>query len=273
MTQFLEARTGPARVTILGAPLDLTESFRTGTAAAPATIRALSQSLESYSAATGRDLIEIGVIDRGDLALAGLGMDEALRLIAEGVRAAAEDGLVITLGGEHTVTLGAVRGLRDYLPDLAVLSVDAHLDLLDEYLGVRVGHATVARRLLDEVGHAGLLQVGIRSGTKEEFLLARHNLLTNPGLNLTPHARAALLGRPVYLSIDIDVLDPAFAPGTGYPEPGGPSFVDLADFLYSLDGLQIIAADVCEVLPALDPAAITSAAAAKLVREIAVLFG
>ena len=273
MTQFLAASTGPARVTILGAPLDLTESFRIGTATAPAAIRQISQSLESYSPATGRDLAEIGLVDRGNLALAGLGMDEALRLIADGVQQAAADGLVITLGGEHTVTLGAVRGLRHLLPDLAVLMVDAHLDLLDEYLGVRVGHATVARRLLDEVGHSALLQVGIRSGTREEFLLARHNLLTRPGLDLTPRARSALLDRPVYLSIDIDVLDPAFAPGTGYPEPGGPTFVELADLLYSLSGLHVIAADVCEVLPACDPSGITAAAGAKLVRELAAVFG
>jgi agmatinase len=260
-------------VSILGAPLDLTESFRSGTADAPASIRTLSQSLETYSAATGRDLTEVGIVDRGDLVLAGMSMGAALLTIGDAVRQAAEDGLVITLGGEHTVTLGAVRGLRQTIPDLAVLLVDAHLDLLDEYLGVRVGHATVSRRLLDEVGHGALLQVGIRSGTREEFLLARHNLLASPDLKLTARARSALLDRPIYLSVDIDVLDPAFAPGTGYPEPGGPSFTELADFLYSLAGLSVVAVDVCEVLPAVDPAGITSVAAAKLVRELAVLFG
>ncbi|MDW8252265.1 MAG: agmatinase [Chloroflexota bacterium] len=258
---------------ILGVPLDLTESYRPGTAAGPAAIRAISDSLETYSPALDRDLDALALADLGDLPLDGLGMDAALAAIAEQVGTIAAAGaLPVLLGGEHTLTLGAVRGLLPRYPDLHLLAVDAHLDLIDRYAGESVCHATVLRRICDEIGPRRVAQVGGRSGTAPEWRYAQELLHASPELSLPAGARGVLERVPIYLTIDIDVLDPSAAPGTGCPEPGGPSFRELHRFLLSLRGLTVVALDVVEVLPAIDPAGIAAVAAAKLVRESILLF-
>ena len=272
---FLASRGGLARpdIAILGVPLDLTESYRSGTAAGPAAIREISDSIETYSPTLDRDLDALAIADLGDLPLAGLAMDEALAAIAEPVSAIAGMGaLPVLLGGEHTLTLGAVRGLRNHYPSLHVLHVDAHLDLIEEYAGETVCHATVLRRICDELGPRRVGQVGGRSGTAPEWRYAQELLHASTELVLPAAARAALEGVPLYLSLDIDVLDPSAAPGTGCPEPGGPTFRELLAFLTTLRGLNVVAIDVVEVLPAVDPAGIAAVAAAKLVRETILLF-
>lgn len=257
---------------IMGAPLDLTETFRSGTALAPPRIRQVSDCLETYSPWQGRDLEDIALSDWGDLALEDRTLAEALALIEREVRRAAGQGLPIILGGEHTLSLAAVRGLRYRYPEVTVVQVDAHLDLIEEYQGMKISHATVMRRLADLLGWSALVQVGVRSGTRAEFRAANACLYSSSALALPPHVLERLRSRPVYLSIDIDVLDPAFAPGTGCPEPGGPTFNDLLSFLATLQSLAVVGVDVVEVLPAHDVADITSLAAAKLVREVALLF-
>ena len=268
---FLGAReTDSADAVILGAPLDLTETFRPGTGAAPTRIRLVSDVLETYSPRLERDLEEdIALADWGDVALEGLQMDEALAAIEETLLAVPPTAFPLVLGGEHTVALAGVRALRKRYPNLLVLQVDAHADLRDEYLGVRVGHATAFRRVLDEVGSGSIVQLGLRSGTREELALARDLLHSSPQLTLPWPLVAA---RPIYLSIDMDVLDPAYAPGTGCPEPGGPTFTELLEFIYSLRCLHVVGADICEVLPQYDPADITSVAAAKIARELVLMF-
>jgi agmatinase len=271
---FLGASAGnlPAAI-VFGAPLDQTESFRSGTAAAPQRIRHVSDVLETYSPTWDADLVDLPLADWGDLRLEGLAMEDALDAIAATVGQAMEVSLPIMLGGEHTATVGAIRAARQRYSDLLVVQVDAHADLRDEYDGARLSHATVMRRIADEVGIGRIAQCGIRSGIREEFQLARSCLSSEPGLRLNGAALAEVERSPIYLTIDIDALDPSCAPGTGCPEPGGPGFADLLEFIASFAGCNVVGADVMEVLPAVDSNDITSIAAAKLVREIALAFG
>ena len=263
-------RTGD--VVILGMPLDLTESFLTGTREGPARIRTVSDVLETYSPALHRDLAEIQIADWGDLDLSCGDMTVALHAIEQGAYEARRVGFPILVGGEHTATLGSIRGVLRLYPDLVVIQVDAHLDLRETYNSLALSHATVMRRVAEDIGLDHLVQLGIRSGTREEFDVAPLCLWSGSSLQLDPIVREQIADRPVYLSLDIDVLDPAYGPGTGCPEPGGFSFGEVATLLYSLANLNVVGADVVEVLPAADVNDITSVAAAKLIRELALLY-
>jgi agmatinase len=270
---FLSSRIqDPIGVVLAGLPLDLTESFRSGTADGPRSIREVSDVLESYSPNLDRDLEDVGLRDLGDLVLDNLELRQALRAIGTFVATMPASGLPIFLGGEHTVTLPLVRALAARHSGLRVLQVDAHADLIHEFRGRSVCHATVFRRIAELIGPKSLVQVGIRSGTREELLYARELLHSSSELYLPGSVREMLASGPVYVSIDIDVLDPSVAPGTGCPEPGGFGFADLMDFLYSLRGLPVVAVDLVEVAPRHDPSGVTSVVAAKIVREVALLF-
>jgi agmatinase len=178
------------------------------------------------------------------------------------------------LGGEHTASLGGFRGLKRVYSDALILQADAHLDMRPDYEGHSFTHATWLNHVGHEFGFNIVHQVGLRSGDRQEWKLARHETAwSSTELSLPLSVRERIGQHPVYVSIDIDVLDPAHAPGTGCPEPGGVTFRELASFLYSLDGLHVVALDVMEVSPNLDTANITAAAAAKLVREAILLFG
>jgi agmatinase len=177
------------------------------------------------------------------------------------------------VGGEHTASLGGFRGIKSVYPEALVLQVDAHLDIRPEYDGERYTHATWLHRVGDEFGFDVIHQVGLRSGDRAEWRLARERTaFSGTGLSLPDDVRTRLGDKPVYVSIDIDVLDPAHAPGTGCPEPGGYTFRELTEMLYRLAGLNVVALDVMEVSPRTDPAAITAIAAAKLIREAVLLF-
>jgi agmatinase len=260
---------------IFGAPLDLTESFRSGAHGGPAAVRHMSDSLESYSPVLDRDLEDLKLLDLGDVDLAGKGVDEALELIRlASERAARTADLSIMLGGEHLASLAGFRGVRRTYPEAIILQVDAHLDMRADYEGNPFTHATWLYHVGQECGFQTIHQVGLRSGERAEWRLARERAAWSSTELVLPKAvRERMARRPVYVSIDIDVLDPAHAPGTGCPEPGGVTFRELAAFLHSLEGLNVVAIDVMEVSPGLDPANITAAAAAKLVREAVLLFG
>jgi agmatinase len=271
----LAPREGPPDAALFGAPLDLTESFRAGAAAGPSTVRAVSDVLESYSPVLDRDLAEDAcLLDLGDLALDGLPMDAALDCIAAGMREAASLApLAVMVGGEHTASLGGFRGITSIYPEARLLQVDAHLDIRAEYEAERYTHATWLHRAGEEFGFELIHQVGLRSGDRAEWRVARERTaFSSTGLLLPDDVRTRLGDKPLYVSIDIDVLDPAHAPGTGCPEPGGYTFRELAEFLYSLRGLKVVALDVMEVSPHTDPGAITAIAAAKLIREAVLLF-
>jgi agmatinase len=276
VTRFLASSPefGAAAAVIFGVPLDLTETFRSGTAAGPAAVRYMSDVLETYSPVLNRDLEDLGVSDLGDLVLEELGIEQALDAVADGMAHAANQArLAVMLGGEHTASLGGFRGLKRVLPEAVILQADAHLDLRPDYDGQALSHATWLNHVGQEFGFHIIHQVGLRSGDRREWQLARRETAwSSTELNVPLSVRDHIGHRPVYVSIDIDVLDPAHAPGTGCPEPGGVTVRELLDFVYSLEGLRVVALDVMEVSPNLDAANVTAAAAAKLVREAILLF-
>lgn len=236
----------------------------------------MSDALESYSPALDSDLEDVGLLDLGDLPLEGLAMEAALEAVADGMaHAAAAARLGLMIGGEHTGSLGGYRGIKRLYPDAVVIQLDAHLDIREQYEGEALTHASWLYHAGVEFGFEQIIQLGLRSGERAEWRRSRERTLwSSSDLALPPHLRAGLEReqRPIYLSVDIDVLDPAHAPGTGCPEPGGATFRELAAFLYSLAGLRVVGLDVMEVSPNLDPANITAAAAAKIVREAVLLF-
>ncbi|MGI6557456.1 MAG: agmatinase [Limnochordia bacterium] len=271
---FLSAGSG-GRMVLLGVPLDQTTSFRPGARFAPERIREVSEALEEYSPALDRGLDEISFEDLGDLILPFGDLEESLRRIEEAAADLAGQGrLPLVLGGEHLISLPILRGMIRFYPDLVFLQFDAHADLRDEYLGQTDSHATVVRQIVDLIGGERVYQFGIRSGTREEFAFGRANTRFFPGgVDGLASVLEELAGRPLYLSIDIDVLDPAFAPGTGTPEAGGIGSRELLQALYGLKGLRLVGMDIVEVCPPADPGDITSLLAAKLVREALLLWG
>jgi agmatinase len=261
------------RGTILGVPLDLTESFRSGTSAAPARIRELwASALEDYSPILDADLADLDVEDLGDLPLDALAIEEALASIETAATPLYDRGFVLGLGGEHTASLALFRAARRTHPDALLMHLDAHTDLRSSYEGQAIGHATWLYWAGLERGFDSVILLGVRSGTRPEFELARGCAWFSPSLDLPPTVRRRIRSRPIYLTIDIDVLDASATPGTGCPEPGGPSFAELQAFVHSLADLRVIGADVVEVLPACDAGDITALAAAKLARELLLMF-
>ncbi len=235
----------------------------------------MSDSLETYSPVLARDLEEHRLLDLGDLVLAGLSMADALEQISTAMAHAARRAkLGVMFGGEHTGSLGGFRGIRRVYADAVILQADAHLDMRPHYNGAEFTHATWLNHVGQEFGFSIIHQVGLRSGERAEWEMARRETAwSSTELHLPGLVRQRIGHLPVYVSIDIDVLDPAHAPGTGCPEPGGVTFRELAAFLYGLEGLNVVGLDVMEVSPNLEAANITAAAAAKLAREAILLFG
>jgi agmatinase len=263
-----------ASLILFGAPYDGTASFRPGSRFGPAAMRQDSVSLETYSPYQEREWPAQKVMDLGDLELPPGGRDEALARIGRTCARILADGKKpVMLGGEHLVSLPAIAACLQYWPDLAVLQFDAHADLRDEYLGERLSHATVMRRVWDMMGDRRIWQLGVRSGTAEEFAFARSGHVQIHPFDLAgmPAVIAEIGRRPVYLSIDLDILDPSCFPGTGTPEPGGVDFAGLLQALLCLDGARIIGADLVELAPHYDPAGISTAAALKILRELLIL--
>ncbi len=279
--RFLGARDDAgAPVVLLGAPLDATTSFRPGTRFGPSRIRDMSAGLEYYSPALDRDLSDVPFFDAGDVDMPFGDPGTALQHIETRLAHIVGQGqFPLMLGGEHLVTLAAAKALHAHYPELVLVQIDAHADLRDDYLGQTLSHATVMRRVAQQIGTGNVYQLGIRSGTREEFQFGRQQTRFYPldlGGSLTEAARDIVddIGtRPVYISLDIDVLDPAFAPGTGTPEPGGVHPADLFRALHQLQPLNVVGMDIVEVCPPQDGADITSAVAAKLVRESILSFG
>ena len=260
-----------ARVVLLGAPMDWTVSFRPGSRFGPGAIRMVSEALEEYSVYQERSLGDVAFYDAGDLILPFGNARDSLRLIEAAAGDLWEQGhFPFFLGGEHLITLGILRAAGRRYPDLAVLHLDAHADLRPAYLGQSESHASVMRRVLEECPGVELLQFGIRSGTAEEFAFAREQTTLYPFEVVEPLYGVAseLEGRPVYLTLDIDVVDPAFAPGTGTPEPGGITSRELLDALHVLKGMNLVGCDLVEVSPPYDQSQRTAILAAEAVREL-----
>ncbi len=259
-----------AEIVLFGAAFDGTTSFRPGTRFGPKAIRAESYGLESYSLYQQRDLADCKLCDLVDEELPYGNAERALGMIeARAERIFADGKIPFLLGGEHLVSLGVVRAAVAKHPDLHVIHFDAHADLREDYLGERLSHATVMRRVWELVGDGRIHQFGIRSGERAEFDFARQHTDMHP-LELLDLAEVARLieRTPVYLSIDLDVLDPSVFPGTGTPEPGGATFNELHQALLMLNRCHIVGCDVVELSPPYDPSGISTAAACKIVREL-----
>jgi agmatinase len=261
---------------LLGCPLDDTGSFRGGSRFAPAQLRLVSPALEKYSLDRDRDLRDISFFDAGDLILAPGATEASLNMIANAVSAIVESGKKpFLIGGEHTITYGGVKGCLAKYPELTVICLDAHADMRPAYLGAPFSHASAAYYLRGLKG-VDLYQFGIRSAEREELkgLVPGENiffhLLREPLEKMLP-----LLGeRPLYISLDIDIVDPAFAPGVTAPEPGGVTSGELLEIFSLLEKLKdnIIAFDLVEISPPFDPAQITALLGAKIIREALLAF-
>jgi len=265
-----EASYAEADVVIFSAPYDSTTSFRPGTRFGPQTMRMESFGIETYSPYQDRDLGDIRVHDAGDLELPFGAPEPVLDGIEAKAAAILADGKTpLLLGGEHLVTLGAVRAAAKRFPDLRILHFDAHADLREDYLGNPLSHACVIRRCHDLLGDGRIWQFGIRSGTREEFtFMGQGHVVTEPfTLKTLPHV-AFPEGTPVYLTVDLDVLDPSEFPGTGTPEAGGVRFTELLAALRDvLTRFRVIAIDNVELSPPLDSTGRSTALACKLLRE------
>ncbi|MEW6242870.1 MAG: agmatinase [Bacillota bacterium] len=253
---------------LFGVPFDSTVSFRPGTRLAPFKVRELSRSLETYSPYFGRELTQGLCEDVGDLVLPGGNLGESLeRIRNEARRLHAGHRPVLAIGGEHLVSLPLIQAALEYYPDLAVIHIDAHADLRDEYDGEKLSHATVMRRVAEHVNPGRIYQLCIRSGAEEEFSLRETNLYTF-SLDAFSKVYSLVKGHPVYLTFDIDAIDPGYAPGTGTPEPGGITPVQVFSFIQALLGLNIVGFDLVEICPPFDHSDITSVLGAKILREI-----
>jgi agmatinase len=266
---FLAARphTHPDLV-VLGAPYDATSSFRSGSRHAPDAIRWSSQSIETYSPVLGASLDDLALTDLGNLDLPARSPEAMVAGVTQGLRTIPAGAVPFVLGGEHTITLGAVTAAVAVHADLAVVQLDAHTDLRERYEGLSVCHATVMRRIADRIGADRVVQLGVRAGTAEEFAYASTELRHHSrGLDVPSPVWNWLSGRPVYVTLDIDVLDPADAPGTGNPEPEGVRAQDLLAFVRRLSQLRVVGFDLVEVSPPYDPSGRTAILAATILRE------
>lgn len=265
-----------ARIVFFGVPFDQT-SCRPGARFGPSQIRDASEVLEEFSLLRGKSLCEIPFYDLGDLELPQSDLSTSLKIIEDTTSKILSDGKIpAAIGGEHLISYPIVKVLKQKFNDLIVFDLDAHLDLRDSYSGMKYSHATVMCRIMEVIGPENLYQFGIRSGDKEEldYIQSGHLLpLSKKGFE---EVLSRSHTRPVYITIDIDVVDPAFAPGVGTPEPGGPASRELLETLSELktqqSRLNIVGFDLVELSPPYDPSSITAILCAKIIREILFLF-
>ena len=261
-------------IVIVGYPYDGTSSYRPGSRFAPSAIREASDGLETYSPYLDLNLEDKKICDEGDMVLPFGEKMEVMDII----KTRTEDLLsskkkILSLGGEHLITYPIVRQYIKYYPDLIVVHFDAHADLREDYLGEKLSHATVMRRVYEELGEKKIYQFGIRSGTREEFIFGKNRNHFHPFTleevkdviwEIPDHT-------PIYVTIDLDVLDPSVFPGTGTPEPGGVSFLELLKGIHALRGKNIVGADVVELSPDYDSSRVSNIVAAKIVRNMLLL--
>ena len=263
-----------ATTVLFGAPYDSTTSFRPGTRFGPNAMRMESFGIETYSMVLDRDLLDdTSVFDSGDLELPFGNQERGLSMIEERADEILTGGKrPFLLGGEHLVTLGSVRAVAKKHPDLHIIHFDAHADLREDYLGNPLSHACVLRRCHDLLGDGRIFQFGIRSGDREEWRWGKDHVVTHPFVAEEEKLKETLeiiKGRPVYLTVDLDVLDPSVFPGTGTPEPGGIDFDTLRRAVtYVCSEANVVGCDVNELAPTLDPSGASTAVACKIVREM-----
>ncbi|MCS7098487.1 MAG: agmatinase [Candidatus Methanomethyliaceae archaeon] len=263
-----------AKFVLFGVPFDSTASYRPGSRFGPAAIREASANIETWSWRNNMDFEDVKIHDVGDISIVHGDCLETIKRIKETVEEIHSYGKIpIMIGGEHTITLGAIRGLRD----VAIISFDAHFDMRDEYLSNKLSHACVMRRILEELGNERLIIVGARATYKEEIEYVKENnifYITSHEINSSSHIDIISKLRDyfknvnkIYVSIDMDVLDPSNAPGVSNPEPEGISTSILLNILEGICDGRIVGFDVVEISPPYDNG-ITSVIASKIIYEM-----
>ena len=261
-----------ADIVLFGAPFDSTTSFRPGARFGSAAMRHESFGLETYSPYQDKDLTDYSVFDSGDLELCFGSAEAALQDIENRAEEILSDGkLPLLIGGEHLVTLGSVRAVAKKYPNMHIIHFDAHADLREDYLGAKLSHACVIRRCHDLLGDGRIHQFCIRSGEREEFRFATEHTdmhkFNFEGLReLVEQLKADNV--PVYFTIDLDCMDPSLFPGTGTPEAGGVTFLQLLEAIQLVAQANVVGADVNELAPMLDQSGVSTATACKVLREL-----
>ena len=273
---FMGSRRDPAgcRVGLFGVPYDGTTSFRPGTRFGPAAIREVSQGLETYCPQLDLDLEDLAYADLGAVDIPFGAPEPVVNAVQQATTAVLDLALKpLMLGGEHSISSGAVAAVANQHPDLVLVQLDAHADLREEWLGTRHSHACAMRRCLEVLPSGDLLQLAIRSGTRSEFHELHSSGRRMDDVQALRDAMAPWTGRPIYLTVDLDWFDPAVLPGTGTPEPGGFLWRDFAAVVDVLRGHRVVAADVVELAPQLDSSGVSSVLAAKVTRSLILLLG
>lgn len=259
-----------SKIVLFGAPFDSTTSFRPGTRFASKAMRSESFGIETYSPYQDGDLEDFAIFDSGDLELPFGNTQRVLDQIEEHTAEILKDAKIpCMIGGEHLVTLGAMRAVVKQYPDVYIIHFDAHADLREDYLEERFSHATVLHRVWDLVGDGKIFQFGIRSGDRSEFVWAKDHVFTNKfNFHGLKEVVDQLKGKPAYFTLDLDVLDPSVFPGTGTPEAGGVSFQELLEAIIQVSRLNIVGFDVNELSPIYDQSGSSTAMACKVLREL-----
>lgn len=268
-----DAEYNESEIVLFGAPFDSTTSYRPGARFGSQAIRNESYGLETYSPYQGKDLTDYKIFDSGDLELPIGDTEKVLAEIQDCTEIILSSGKIpFMIGGEHLVTLGSVRAAAEKYPDLHIIHFDAHADLREDYLGAKLSHACVLRRCWEVLGDGRITQFGIRSGDREEWRWGKEHVTTHPfivDMEVLQETLRKLEGKPVYFTLDLDVLDPSVFPGTGTPEPGGISFEELRRAVTQIcSAARIVGCDVNELSPALDASGASTAVACKIVREM-----
>lgn len=263
-----------SQAVIYGMPMDWTVSYRPGSRFGPQRIREVSVGLEEYSPYLDRDLDDVKYFDAGDIPLPFGNPQKSLDVIEEFVTKVLEDGKVpIGMGGEHLVSWPVMKAVSEKYPDLAIIHMDAHTDLRESYEGEALSHSTPIRKIANLIGPKNVYSFGIRSGMKEEFIWAKENGMHISMFEVVEPLKEVLptlSGRPVYVTIDIDVLDPAHAPGTGTVDAGGITSRELLASIHAIAGsnVNVVGFDLVEVAPIYDSSEQTANTASKLLREM-----
>ncbi len=254
-------------IKILGIPLDITSSFLPGTKFSPQNIRTASENLEEYSPVLKKELKDKKISDLGDIEISG-DIKEALKEIEIRINKELEDDAkLILIGGEHTLTLGVIKSLLKKFSELNLVWFDAHLDLRNSYQNNKFSHATVLRRIA-ELSNIKIFHIGFRSAIKEELEFAKRRIkLLKPLKKEITKIKKILRNKPIYISFDIDFINPDSIRSVSCPEPGGIYFKETMKLIYSLKGLNIVGADFVEYNGLLDPYFIDGTKVAKLIRE------
>ena len=254
-----------SKIIMLGMPFDGTCTNRPGARFAPQQIRVESVGIEEYSPYFNTNLSDLNFYDAGELELPFGATNEALKIIEKNTdEIYRQNKKILGIGGEHLVTLGSIRGILKHFDNVAIVHFDAHTDLREQYLGVELTHSGVMYQISCLVGFENIVQIGIRSGEKEEFeLMKKYSTQI-----YKPCELERFKDKNIFVTIDLDVLDPSIMSGTGTPEAGGLSYRELMEWILELKKYNIIGADIVELAPDLDPTKVSTATACKLIREV-----